>query len=163
MTGTQGDINVGSATLPTITYTATGITDSNIFPGWEKTGTATITVAAGGAGKFDYECNLEVTANTKFTDLYFSAESSNATIEDGFSGEGKQISSADGAEGVQTLKIAHGTIETTGEQAIHTITYKLAFKDDEEQNEQQGGNIAGQVTCKLSGEAKYTDSQQKGQ
>ena len=160
----KGSINVGAATLPAISYTATALTGTNIFPGWSESGTATIKVAAGGAGKFEYECSLEVTTNTKFTDLYFSAESSDATIESGFSGEGKQISSADGEEGVQTLKIASGTIETTGTEATHTITYKLTFKDtDEPQTSQEGGSIVGAVTCKLSGEAKYTDSQQKGQ
>ncbi len=165
MTGTQGNISVGSATLPKITYSADSITASDIYPGWssgEKT--ATISVDDSGKGKFAYECTLNVTSNTKFKDLELTVTAgTGATIDAGVQSP-KTISSEDGEEGVQEIKLASGTIEATGSATSHTFTYKLDFKDTEiEQNEQQGGNIAATVTCKLSGEAKYTDSQQKGQ
>ncbi len=165
MTGeNQGKINVGSAKLPAISYTAEAITASNIYPGWtSEDKTATITVAAGGAGTFEYECNLEVTTNEKFKDLKLTVTAgTGAEIDTGVQ-SAKTLSSADGAEGVQTIKLASGTITTTGDSVSHNFKYKIDFEDNNDnQNDQQEGNLVAQVICKLSGEAHYTQSNQSG-
>jgi len=149
MNGEAANATATTAKVGAVSFTAEGVTGTQIFPGWTS-GNKTVTVSLGESdASVEYVCELNVTENA-ITDLYLTVAGDNFVAD----ANNKQISTA-----AETIEIAKGTLNS-GESK--TMTYALTFKETGVgQNDQQNKTVNGQVSCKLSGAEVYYNNGNK--
>ena len=151
MTGTNANVNVTTAKIGSISFTAEGVTTDNtkILPGWTSGDKTVVVTLTESDYDVEYTCTLNITSNN-IADLTLSVAGDNA------------LSSANKKIGTTTTKIeiASGTI-SSGESK--TMTYNLTFPETgTNQDIQQNKTVTATVSCKTSGSTVYYNAENPG-
>ncbi len=169
---TDGNVNVGSAHLGSVKYTAASLTGENILPGW-KSGDKEVSVTL---EKSDYDVSftcslvatsnglegLKVTANT--TGITNEQSAGTLTLDTTASGAGHIISTS--IDGSETVTLATGTLKANENEEGVTLkfNYDVEFpENNDDQNNLQDKTLLATVSCALAGDTiYYNDSNKTG-
>ena len=151
MTGTNANVNVTTAKIGSISFTAEGVTTDNtkILPGWTSGDKTVVVTLTESDYDVEYTCTLNITSNN-IADLTLSVAGDNA------------LSSANKKIGTTTTKIeiASGTISS---KESKTMTYSLTFPETgTNQDIQQNKTVTATVSCKTSGSTVYYNAENPG-